>query len=154
VPAFSTPGGHRRFRRDDLGEFIESTRVDSQPGPGPTVLIVDDDDERRLLVRFSLEREGCVVREAATPDAGFDDVDEAPPDLILLNAVMRDFDGWELLCRLREAHGLESIPVVMFAGQPGANTGASRATRFVRKPDPVRLVESVKQLLASAAPHS
>src|ERR671917_745317 len=59
--AFKTPGGHRRYRRGDLDEFLEG----SDPGrrTGPLVLIVDDDPGVRGFVRASLEFEGYEVRE-------------------------------------------------------------------------------------------
>src|SRR4029077_7594199 len=74
VPAFYTPGGHRRFRRGDLESFLarcgpgpfrrgalESFLARPGPGPqqaGPSVLLVDDDERMRELVRVELEREG------------------------------------------------------------------------------------------------
>src|SRR5438132_5832710 len=68
LPAFYTPGGHRRFRRRDLDIFLAR----SGPGgrPGPLVLIVDDDPALRAYVRSSLEAEGYVVREAGSAEEG------------------------------------------------------------------------------------
>src|ERR1700722_11271946 len=63
VPAFYTPGGHRRYRRGDLESFIDR----SGPGrrdSGPLVLVVDDDPRLRELLRVNLEMEGYSVREA------------------------------------------------------------------------------------------
>src|SRR5579884_3323446 len=57
VPAFYTPGGHRRYRRGDLEAFLDR----SGPGrakEGPLVLLVDDDERVRELVRVTLELEG------------------------------------------------------------------------------------------------
>src|ERR1700754_5209025 len=67
VPAFYTPGGHRRYRRRDLDTFLERS------GPagsttGPLVLVVDDDARIREYVRVNLEMEGYVVREAASAE--------------------------------------------------------------------------------------
>src|SRR5882757_6199266 len=66
VPAFYTPGGHRRYRQRDLDVFLDRSR----PGPGgssggtsPYVLIVDDDERLREYVRVNLEMEGYSVRE-------------------------------------------------------------------------------------------
>src|SRR5271154_7384546 len=62
VPAFYTPGGHRRYRRGDLESFVDR----SGPGRsgGPLVLVVDDDARLREFMRVSLEAEGYSVREA------------------------------------------------------------------------------------------
>src|ERR1700749_4602561 len=65
VPAFYTPGGHRRYRRRDL----ELVLARSGPGggtPGPLVLFVDDDDGLREFVHAHLELEGYRVREAGS----------------------------------------------------------------------------------------
>src|SRR5207302_4459171 len=69
VPAFYTPGGHRRFRRGDLETFLARSGPGRQQA-GPAVLLVDDDDRMRELVRLELEREGYEVHEAASADEG------------------------------------------------------------------------------------
>src|SRR5881394_3640185 len=57
VPAFYTPGGHRRYRRRDLEVFIERSGPGGQE-VGPLVLVVDDDPRVREFVRVNLEAEG------------------------------------------------------------------------------------------------
>jgi excisionase family DNA binding protein len=151
--AFSTPGGHRRFRRQDLDEFLDGARISGPGERSPVVLVVDADEQRRALVRFSLEAEGYGVLEAANARDGLAALDEEPPDLILLDILVPEVDGWEMLCRLRERHGLESIPVVMFAGAPSARgAGGAGAKRFIGRPDPLRLVEATRQLLEAHVP--
>jgi len=69
VPAFYTPGGHRRYRRRDLEALLDR----SGPGgstAGPLVLVVDDDARIREYVRVNLEMEGYTVREAASKPIG------------------------------------------------------------------------------------
>ena len=147
--AFYTPGGHRRFRRRDLDDFLAR----SGPGgrPGPLVLIVDDDADLREYVRASLEVEGYVVREAGSAQEGLAALDEESPDLILLDVMMPEVDGWEMLRHVQERHGVGAIPVIMFSGRvdDGAAEAASRGAQgFVGKQfDPESLIESTKQLL-------
>src|SRR5579862_1251384 len=62
VPAFYTPGGHRRFRRGDLEAFVEHSGPGQRAG-GPLVLVVDDDSSIREYVRANLEPAGYTVRE-------------------------------------------------------------------------------------------
>jgi two-component system alkaline phosphatase synthesis response regulator PhoP len=152
VPAFYTPGGHRRYRRRDLDAFLEHSGPGGKPQSGPVVLIVDDDERMREYMRANLEMEGYAVREAGSADEGLAAIDEEPPDLILLDVMMPRVDGWEMLQRMQEKHGVGSIPVIMFSGkvdERAASEARERgATGFIGKPfDPQQLIERTKQLL-------
>jgi excisionase family DNA binding protein len=151
VPAFYTPGGHRRFRRGDLEAFLAR----SGPGrrqAGPVVLVVDDDERMRELVRIELEREGYVVQQAASADEGLAAIELRKPELVLLDVMMPHVDGWEMLRRIQERHGLGAIPVLMFSGQldnEARRQAASGGARgFVGKPfDLGELVAQAKSLV-------
>src|SRR5918997_3607744 len=156
VPAFYTPGGHRRYRRADLDAFLASSggmpqaqRVNGGPR---TILIVDDDARLREFVRVNLEMEGYTVREAGSAEEGLAALEAEPPDLILLDVMMPQVDGWEMLRRMQERHGVGSIPVVMFSGKVDEDdmrgATARGAQGFIGKPfNPQQLIESTKQLL-------
>jgi excisionase family DNA binding protein len=148
VPTFYTPGGHRRYRRRDLDAFLE--RSGPVVSTGPLVLIVDDDERLRQYVRANLELEGYTVREAASAEAGLEALEEQAPDLILLDVMMPQVDGWEMLRRVRERHGVDAIPVIMFSGKVDSpeEAEAKGAQGFIGKPfDPQQLIESTKQLV-------
>jgi excisionase family DNA binding protein len=152
VPAFYTPGGHRRYRRPDLDNFLNRSGPGGSAQHGPLVLIVDDDERVREYVRVNLEMEGYAVREAGSADEGLEVLEEVSPDLILLDVMMPEVDGWEMLRRVQERHGIGAIPVVMFSGkvneQSAAEATARGAQGFVGKPfDPQQLIEQAKQLL-------
>jgi excisionase family DNA binding protein len=152
VPAFYTPGGHRRYRRMDLDAFLERSGPGGKPKDGPTVLVVDDDPGVRQVVRLSLELEGYIVKEAGGAEEGLAVVDDEAPDLILLDVMMPHIDGWEMLRRIQERHGAGSIPIVMFSGKVDAQTAAQATARgaqgFVGKPfDPQQLVDQAKQIV-------
>jgi len=151
VPAFYTPGGHRRYRRSDLDAFLERSGP-GKPARGPLVLVVDDDPQVREVVRVNLELEGYTVREAGNADEGLSAVEDDAPDLILLDVMMPQVDGWEMLRRVQERHGIGSIPVVMFSGQLEGSAEREAAERgaqaFVGKPFDLRaLVEQTKQIV-------
>jgi excisionase family DNA binding protein len=152
LPAFYTPGGHRRFRRGDLDAFLADSRGIAAPSEQPHVLIVDDDPQLREFIRVNLEMDGYAVHEAGSAQAGLAALEEQPPDLVLLDVMMPDVDGFEMLRRMQEQHGLGSVPVIMFSGKVDEET-AARAARegaqaFIGKPfDPQQLIESTKQLL-------
>jgi excisionase family DNA binding protein len=153
LPAFYTPGGHRRYRRRDLDAFVSGSG--SSPGSRmrgtPLVLIVDDDPRIREFVRVNLEMDGYVVREAANAEEGLAALEEEPPDLILLDVMMPGVDGWEMLRRMQERHGMGSIPVVMFSGQAESSDEdavARGAQGFLGKPfNPQDLIARTKELL-------
>jgi excisionase family DNA binding protein len=153
VSSFKTPGGHRRYRRSDLDQFLDrSGRGNSSSTDGPLVLIVDDDEKLREYVRVNLEAEGYLVREAGSAHEGLEALDDEPPDLILLDVMMPQVDGWEMLRRVQEKHGVGAIPVIMFSGKVDERSAAEAASRgaqaFIGKPfDPRALIDSTKQLL-------
>jgi excisionase family DNA binding protein len=157
LPAFYTPGGHRRYRLRDLDAFVAgsaSGATASRTRPAPLVLIVDDDPRIREFVRVNLEMDGFAVREAGSAEEGLAALEAEPPDLILLDVMMPKVDGWEMLQRVRERHGVDSIQVVMFSGQvdeDGANQAeAGGAQAFVGKPfNPQDLVARAKDLLGN-----
>src|SRR5947199_2553842 len=151
VPAFYTPGGHRRYRRADLEAFLDRSGPGGRPKSGPLVLLVDDDDKVRELVRVNLEFEGYTVREAGSADEGLSAIEEAKPDLVLLDVMMPQTDGWEMLRKIQEQYGAGAIPVVMFSGkvdeQALAAASASGAQAFVGKPfDMQQLIDQTKQI--------
>ena len=153
LSAFYTPGGHRRFRRADLDAFLSGSSGGTATAERPLVLIVDDDEQLREFVRVNLEMDGYVVREAGSADEGLAALEEKPPDLVLLDVMMPQVDGFEMLRRMQDRHGVGSVPVIMFSGKVDEET-ASRAARegaqaFIGKPfDPQALIESTKQLLS------
>ena len=149
VPAFYTPGGHRRYRRRDLELFVDRSGP-AGAAAGPLVLVVDDDGRLREYVRVNLELEGYTVREAESAESALDAIANQSPDLVLLDVVMPGVDGWGLLQKLQELHG--SIPVIMFSGKVDEQSAAEAEERgargFVGKPfDPQELLARAKALV-------
>jgi CheY-like chemotaxis protein len=73
---------------------------------------------------------------------------------MLLDVMMPQVDGWEMLQRVQERHGVGSIPVLMFSGKVDAASAQEASSRgaqgFIGKPfDPQQLIESAKQMLPS-----
>jgi excisionase family DNA binding protein len=152
--AFYTPGGHRRYRRVDLDQFLErGASSASRRGEGQRlILIVDDDDRLREFVRVNLEMEGYAVREASSAEEGLKALEDESPDLILLDVMMPEVDGWEMLRRVQERHGVGAIPVIMFSGkvdEESLKTAAAKGAQgFLGKPfNPQQLIDSTKQLV-------
>ena len=69
-----------------------------------TVLIVDDSDDQRALLRRYFEREGCAVTTAHTAEAAMIAYRAATPDLAVIDLVLPGMTGWELTDCLRAEH--------------------------------------------------
>mgnify|MGYP003946520521 CR=1 FL=1 len=109
-----------------------------------TVLVVDDQDFVRDVIRLSLEGAGYTVREAASPlDAIAQVRDDADIDLLVTDVVMPEMDAFELAERLsREVPGLR---VLYTSGY----TDAGAEGPFIQKPfTPAELVDKVAAVLA------
>ncbi len=150
VPAFYTPGGHRRYRRHDLEAFVDRSGPGGRNTGGPLVLVVDDDARLREYIQVNLELAGYAVAQAENGQQALAAIDDQAPDLVLLDLVMPGIDGWQLLQQLQERHG--AIPVIMFSGKvdEGAAVEAAEngARGFLGKPfDPEELLARAKQLV-------
>ncbi len=82
-----------------------------------TVLVVEDDEGTRSLVRRTLEKQGWTVIEAENGRVGLERLEESRPALILLDLLMPEMDGFEFLEQLRELDSGESIPVVVITAK-------------------------------------
>ncbi len=76
----------------------------------PKVLIVDDDDDLRLLLTDTLECEGYNVISASSGPEGVRSFHQEQPDLVLLDVLMPEMDGWEVLERIRQ---VSTVPILM-----------------------------------------
>jgi CheY-like chemotaxis protein/nitrogen-specific signal transduction histidine kinase len=78
----------------------------------PKILLIEDNEQNRVLATFLLEDAGFEVVHAGSGDEGLGKARSASPDLILLDIQLPDVDGYELLTQLKEDPGLAKIPVV------------------------------------------
>jgi len=78
------------------------------------VLVVDDDDDIRALVRTLLERGGIVVRDAPNGREGLREFHSWRPDLVVLDVSMPELDGWNVLERIRD---MSDVPVLMLTAR-------------------------------------
>lgn len=80
-------------------------------GRKPLLLVVDDEPSQRLLVRYALEREGYQVLEASSGEACLELAAHHPVDMVLLDAVMPDVDGFECCRRLHAQNS--DLPILI-----------------------------------------
>ena len=109
-----------------------------------TVLVVDDQDVVRDVIRLTLEGAGYTVLDASSPNAAIDLVrDEGPIDLLVTDVVMPEMDAFELADRI--ACEVPGVRVLYTSGY----TDAGAEGPFIQKPfTPAQLVEKVSAVLA------
>lgn len=84
-----------------------------------TVLVVDDDDNTRRFLTVALEENGYEAITAADGDEGLQRIQEAIPDLILLDVMMPKKTGFSLFKQMRRKDEFKDIPVIMLTGVAG-----------------------------------
>jgi len=117
------------------------------------ILIVDDDLDTLRLVGLMLQRQGYQISAATNGQQGLDKAFEEDPDLILLDVMMPDMDGYEVTRRLRQNPSTTSTPILMFTAKTQLDdkvTGFEVGVNdYLTKPThPSELQARVKTLLA------
>ena len=120
------------------------------------ILIVDDDVDTMRLVGIMLQRQGYQIVAASNGSQGLEKAIAEKPDLILLDVMMPDMDGYEVTRRLRQNPSTATIPILMFTAKTqlddkvtGFEVGADD---YLTKPThPTELQSHVKALLARTA---
>jgi DNA-binding response OmpR family regulator len=120
----------------------------------PRVLLVEDDEDSRLLLRRVLERAGMQVVEASSGTQGLRELYGSHPDVVLLDIGLPEIDGWRTLERIRE---LTDVPVMMVTGKASelekVRALRSGADDYVTKPFGLQeVVARVEALLRRRAP--
>jgi CheY-like chemotaxis protein len=96
--------------RERLVEILAGFRVVGTPG---TVLLVEDDEEQRQLMHASLSARGWMVHEAANGRFAIDALAANLPDVILLDLLMPEMDGFQMVAALQAEPAWRDIPVVV-----------------------------------------
>jgi CheY-like chemotaxis protein len=123
---------------------------------GARILVADDSVTIQKVVELTFSKEDFVLEQARNGDETIRKAKETRPDLVLLDLVMPDMNGYDVCAALRNDPALRSVPVILLAGtfesfdhQRAAQVGAND---FVTKPfESQVLVGKVKQLLFAKA---
>ena len=120
----------------------------------PTVLVVDDEPNIRELVQVALQFHGCSVTTASTGRDALKQIDAERPDLVVLDVMLPDLDGFEVVRRLRAAGN--EVPVIFLTARDTSSdtvTGlALGGDDYVTKPFSVEsLVARVRAVLRRAS---
>ena len=126
----------------------------------PSVLIVDDLEPLRRLIRFSLEREGFQVYEASNGREALERYRTTPVDIVLLDLSMPEWDGPTTLRRFKQEFPQTRTRFILLSGDPGRAepahyphlNGTNGFHRTIAKPFEVQtFVELVRQEYAAKA---
>jgi DNA-binding response OmpR family regulator len=120
-----------------------------------TVLVVEDDPPLRRMVSIFLRAAGYRVCAAEDGSSGLALAQDERPDLVLLDLMMPELDGWEVLRRIKGDAVTAAIPVLVLTASvdPRLTEQALRlgATRFLTKPiDSRMLVEHVDAVVGQS----
>jgi GAF domain-containing protein/CheY-like chemotaxis protein/HAMP domain-containing protein/anti-sigma regulatory factor (Ser/Thr protein kinase) len=101
----------------DWKRLTEILRRYRRAGAACRVLIVEDDAHTRKMVRTRLEKQGCPVIEAENGRVALERMDEGLPDLILLDLMMPEMDGFQFLDQFRTHETWRAIPIIVMTAK-------------------------------------
>ena len=101
------------------------------------ILVVDDLEDNLFLLQTILTEEGYEVDIAQSGKSALAKIEASPPDLVLMDAMMPQMDGYQVTRRIRENKKLPLIPILMITAYENANVPQGLelgANDFIRKP--------------------
>ena len=119
------------------------------------ILCVEDEPEMIDLMRLILGRRGFEVKGAAGGIEGLNMIRQEPPDLILLDLMMPDMDGWEVYQQIKADEKTKNIPVIVVTAKAQSidkvlGLHIAKVDDYITKPfSPQDLMNSVDKVLKS-----
>ena len=157
----TTPGGHKRFRRQDVIEFLKERGF-----PLPTtdklspikVLVVDDEESFRRSLVGALQKEAAFnVKEAGDGYEAGRLIGEFEPDVLVLDLVMPGIDGFRVCRDFKNRDNGEQVKIIVVTGYPDEmmfqRARESGANECLAKPvDMSTLMDMIRNLHHSSSP--
>jgi CheY-like chemotaxis protein len=140
------------FLPDEVLELVDDVGAGGRKPGRLTVLLVEDEEPLRLVLRDLLEREGYVVVEAQDGVVALEAVDRHAPDVIVLDLNLPRLDGYQVLGHLRARPATAEVPVLVLTARGDEDSEVrvfeSGANDFITKPfRPRALSARLKALL-------
>jgi DNA-binding response OmpR family regulator len=117
------------------------------------IIYIEDEQEMIDLVRLILSRKGYQVKGAIGGQEGLDLVRAESPDLVLLDLMMPDMDGWEVYQQMKAGTTTRGIPVIVVTAKAQnidkvLGVHIAKVDDYISKPfSPQQLIESVEKVL-------
>jgi len=126
--------------------------VHDRIGINPKALIIEDNEDNRVLISALLQQGGYRIIKAATGQAGFEIALKERPDLIILDIQLPDMDGIEVLRQIRAFETNGAIPVVAMTSYAMAGDRerliAAGCTGYIEKPiEPTHVLNQIRTIL-------
>lgn len=121
------------------------------------VVCIEDEPEMVDLVRLILSREGFEVIGAPGGIEGLQTVEDLQPQLVLLDLMMPDMDGWEVYQRMKSNPNISHIPVIVVTARAQSidkvlGLHIAKVDDYITKPfGPTELLKSVEKVLSEKA---
>jgi len=125
-------------------------------GTSLQILSIEDDAEMRGLIQLIFERHGHRVIGAPRGDFGLEFIKSLNPDILLLDLMLPDIDGWEIYRQLKTDSELSQLPVIIVSARnqerdAAAGFKVTGSDRYVQKPFGIdELLEAVQDVLADS----
>ncbi|APH39679.1 response regulator [Methanohalophilus halophilus] len=139
----------------NISEKAVQTRLEEMGDSRQTILIIDDEPDAIIAAKRALQAEGYNVIEAYNGKTGLEAIEEKIPDLILLDVMMPDMDGFEVCKHLKEDELHNHIPIIMLTAKgevddrvEGIETGADD---YITKPFNLRELKARIQMVLRRA---
>lgn len=119
------------------------------------ILCIEDHPEMIELVKLILGRRGYEVEGALGGKEGLEAIAQNPPDLVLLDLMMPDLDGWEVFRQIRVNEAMKAVPVIVITAKSQnidrvLGLQIAGVDDYITKPfGPKELIDSVERLLDS-----
>ena len=117
------------------------------------IVYIEDDLEMTYLIKMILERRGYEIISTNNGLEGFDLVTSENPDIILLDLMMPDIDGWDIYRQLKSSDQTEKIPVVVISAKAQPidkvlGLQVAKVNNYIAKPfKPQELIEVIENIL-------
>lgn len=118
------------------------------------IIYIEDEQEMIDLVRLILSRKGYQVKGASGGQEGLDLVRAESPDLVLLDLMMPDMDGWEVYQQMKAGGITREIPVIVITAKAQnidkvLGVHIAKVDDYISKPfTPQQLIDSVEKVLS------
>ena len=118
------------------------------------ILCIEDEPEMIDLIRLILSRRGFIVRGATSGEEGLKLIHEEIPDLVLLDLMMPDMDGWEVYQQMKAGEVTKKIPVIVVTARAQSidkvlGLHIAKVDDYIAKPfSPQELLNSVDDVLS------